>query len=240
MELGHSLVIVAAYYFLWQSIYLNSTSVATYTLAQMVTYVCITRAFRAMNVGDLDFEIYSRVRSGTVAVDLLRPIGFIRLMILRALGRTSAAVLWLSMPIVVFGIAAFGVALPASFGAAMLFCCSGALSLIITLLLTLCIGLVSFWWIEIGYILWAKTFVISFFSGALLPIAFFPLWLKTITFALPFHTMVHVPLQIYLGRMVAADIWTAFAAQLIWLGLLYFVTAKIMKFAYRQLEVQGG
>ena len=58
-------------------------------------------------------------------------------------------------------------------------------------------------------------------SGLLLPLAFFPGWLRTILEFLPFQAVASIPLQIYIGKLSGAAIGQAFLIQIAWLIGLY-------------------
>ena len=64
-------------------------------------------------------------------------------------------------------------------------------------------------------IIWAKIAVTNLFSGALVPLVFFPHWLEKIAMALPFKSIVYTPTVIYMEQqspmhalgMVGMHLW---------------------------------
>src|SRR5205814_7518099 len=58
----------------------------------------------------------------------------------------------------------------------------------------------AFWLLDYrGVVTLSVTFSL-FFSGMILPLALFPVWLKTIAHALPFQSIIQVPIDVYLGK----------------------------------------
>lgn len=81
---------------------------------------------------------------------------------------------------------------------------------------------------------------ISLFSGALIPIAFFPDWLKIIANVLPFQQMSYSPVSIYLGLVQGSQVYHILFIQLIWLVVMVVFTKLFYSFAIKKITVQGG
>jgi len=82
--------------------------------------------------------------------------------------------------------------------------------------LSYALGPVSFWTTTVYGIINSKRFIVDFFSGGLVPLAFFPGWLGRIARVLPFESIVHVPVPIYLGRISGTAIGGAILRQAMW------------------------
>ena len=79
-----------------------------------------------------------------------------------------------------------------------------------------------------------------FFGGLLLPIAFFPDWLRAIAEALPFQSMMYVPTAIFLGKVTGGAILLGLGQQLGWFLVIYLIGRALLRVATRRLVVQGG
>ena len=97
----------------------------------------------------------------------------------------------------VVAVLAVGVAPPASPAAALLFLPSVALGFVIKFLVSFLAALLCFWGVGL---IWAQTAVVNLFSGALVPLAFFPNWLRAFAAWAPFQGIIATPLAIYQGQ----------------------------------------
>ena len=80
--------------------------------------------------------------------------------------------------------------------------------------------------------------MVSIFSGALIPLDLYSGVLRTVVFALPFHSMAHTPTCIFLERdMPLAGLLGEQAA---WAALLWMAGMLAWRSAQRVLTVQGG
>ena len=81
---------------------------------------------------------------------------------------------------------------------------------------------------------------VEFFSGAIIPLPFFPRGMQRILEILPFASMQNVPLRIYSGSMTASEISHAVSLQVFWLVVLVAGGRGLSLLAERKATVQGG
>ena len=84
------------------------------------------------------------------------------------------------------------------------------------------------------------TSVTEFFTGAIIPIPFFPEALQPLLYALPFASMQSTPFLIYTGHIGGAQALQGIALQLLWLAALIAIGCALMKRALKKVIVQGG
>ena len=84
------------------------------------------------------------------------------------------------------------------------------------------------------------TSVIEFFSGALIPLPFFPETLQPLIYALPFASMQSTPFLIYAGHVKGREAMENILLQVVWLAVLTAVGRLLMKRALKKVVVQGG
>jgi ABC-2 type transport system permease protein len=93
-------------------------------------------------------------------------------------------------------------------------------------MLTFC-EMIAFWadntW-TLGVML---RFLISFFGGAFLPLAFFPQWAQEILHFLPFASMISVPVQLLLGKLSWDHYFQSLMTLLFWLPLLFLAVKQL-------------
>lgn len=185
------------------------------------------------------YATVDRIRTGTIAIDLARPVPFLQQMLAGKAGSTCAMVpfVLLALP---FALLLGGAEPPGSAAAAAGYVVSLVLAYLIATLLLATMELIAFWTLEVGGIFMIYRMVGQFCAGVLVPLWFMPDWLRTIAEFLPFQATTYTPLAIYLGRIEGADMAAALGLQAFWVlvagGLLRLVWSR----AEHRVVVQGG
>jgi ABC-type uncharacterized transport system permease subunit len=129
---------------------------------------------------------------------------------------------------------------PVSPAAGLAYLASLILAIGVNFLISTIVGLVAFWTLELlGFNMIVQLFS-EFLSGGLIPLWFLPPWVRRIAEWLPFQSLVHLPLSIYIGKIEGAAVWTALLKQVAWIGVLSATAWLIWKAAERKMIVQGG
>jgi ABC-2 type transport system permease protein len=102
------------------------------------------------------------------------------------------------------------------------------------------VSLLCFWTLNWLGLHWTHTAVTNLFSGALIPLQFFPDGLRAIAMALPFQAIINTPLLIYLGEIQGSGILPAMGLQAFWIFALWAIGALMWGPCVRALEIQGG
>jgi len=181
-----------------------------------------------------------RVRDGTIAIDLARPISFNSQMLAWQLGSTlgNAPFALLALP---FAVLVGGAQLPASAGAGLEYAVSLVLGYLLAVLLGALMGMVAFWTLEIQGILLIYLMISRFLAGALVPLWFMPGWLRDIAQWLPFQGTTYTPVAVYLGQLGGTRaVLAAIAAQAVWVVALSLLLWVVCRRALRRVTVQGG
>jgi ABC-2 type transport system permease protein len=114
------------------------------------------------------------------------------------------------------------------------------LALLVSFAWRFLVSLAAFWTqdaIGLGRAAWALNI---FLSGFIMPNAFLPDWLRTLTQATPFPSMINTPIEIYLGVLDRSALLGALAAQLAWFLILYLAAQIVLASGVRKLVIQGG
>ncbi len=184
--------------------------------------------------------LFGRVRDGSVALDLARPVAYPMQMLFTQAGAVLAAVPFavLALP---FAVLVGGAQPPASAGAALV--CAAALvpACLSALLLAVIVGMVSFWTTEVTGIFMIYDHTARFFAGALVPLWFMPGWLAALAWVLPFQTTTYTPVALYLGRIGGTgEVARALVVQYAWAVALWLLMRLVWSRALRRVVVQGG
>jgi ABC-2 type transport system permease protein len=237
--LGNGVWIVAVYY-LWRAVFANGSQLAGYDWGAMRTYLVLAYAINALLSFSSTARLYNLVRTGDVAQELLRPVDYLAAQLAIALGGGLIEGLVSAALALVVAALAVGVAPPASPAAALLFLPSIALGFVIKFLISFLAALLCFWTVNGVGLIWAQTAVVNLFSGALVPLAFFPDWLRTLAAWAPFQGIVATPLAIYQGQAVGWELAGAVTLQMLWAAMLWALARALWGPATRALDIQGG
>jgi len=102
------------------------------------------------------------------------------------------------------------------------------------------VGLTAFWTLELTGFNVIVRFLSEFLSGGLVPLWFLPAWARWIAELLPFQSLAHLPLSIYIGKIEGVAIWIALLKQAAWIAVLSALAWLVWKAAERKIVIQGG
>jgi ABC-2 type transport system permease protein len=244
--MGPAFFLLAMLY-LWRTLLSNHTAFGM-TWEEMRAYVIIT--FICGNLVSMwtDFSIANKVRDGSIALDLTKPIDYQRARLSETLG---VAGFELTNGILVGGtiVALFGGARPHGWAAWVFF----PISLLLVVPLKFCIsyitGLACFWTQNYFGVSMARQAIVNLLSGGLAPLRLVPQWFQVGAALLPFQAIASIPALIFIGK---PPLWVftdrtgwevdlmAVGLQAIWVVVMIFVSRGIFAFAIRKLTVHGG
>ena len=185
-------------YFIWTAVYGNHSSLGGMGLNQMITYFGVTTLIGYLTMDFADWNLSMLIRTGKFLTFHLRPIHHRSFALFQKLGHRTLGFLFEFIPCLLIFIFIFRVDMtPASYVWAIL---SIALAFLMNFYINYMIGLTSFWLVQSNGIRSAFMLVSSIFSGALIPLTFFPEWLQTVQFFLPFQYIAYMPAMVFTGQ----------------------------------------
>ncbi|MEV5410342.1 ABC-2 family transporter protein [Thermopolyspora sp. NPDC052614] len=219
---------------LWQA----RPDLAGYDVADAVTFCFLTQAFIGpMQVFGGGLELSQRVRSGDVAIDLIRPASLQLWTLAEDFGRATYLFFVRSIPPTLVGAALFGITTPADPLTWAAFLISFVLAVIVSFALRYLVALSACWVIDDRGVQSISTIMTLFFSGMILPLVIFPGWLGAVAQALPWAAVVQVPADVYLGK---ADVPAALVFQALWAATLLGAGALATRAVRHKVVIQGG
>ncbi|MEK4362120.1 ABC-2 family transporter protein [Paenibacillus sp. FSL M8-0212] len=233
------LIFVLLSIMLWTTIFKDNPSQNITSLATLITYVGLTKIVAQIDMKFV-WDIQSRILSGEIAIELVRPIKLRTYLFAQELGRYFNNLLIKTIPLYVLIYFLFGIDLPKSFSAVLLFILSIFLSYILLFNLNYITALAAFWITKLFSLSVFKDQTIRLLSGAIVPLWFFPDWLFSITKYLPFAGIVFLPLNIYLGKVSTTETIEAFMLQIIWILITTFIGSMMWKKIVSNLAINGG
>jgi ABC-type uncharacterized transport system permease subunit len=223
----------------WMAVYAGRDEVNGLPVTTLISYLTLANLQVWLLFCDIAAIVYERVREGTIASDLARPIDLLPQLVLTQVGRTMGTVPFVILALPVAAVVG-GLTAPASLEAASLYLVSLVLAYVISILAALLLGLLVFWTYETHGVVAIYVFVTQFFAGALVPLSFFPDGLRTAAELLPFQTQAYLPLSIYIGRLAGADALRGLGLQAFWIIALYLAARVLWARAIRRVVIQGG
>ena len=214
------------------------------SFAATASYIWLQQAFLMFFAAwMMENEIISAIVSGDVAYELCRPVSIYNMWFSRSIAaRLSRAVLR-CFPILIvaaFLPAPYGIEPPADWFCFCLFLLTLIMGLAVTVSFCMLVYVISFFTISAEGVRIVFVSSVEFFSGALIPLPFFPDKAQVIMEFLPFAAMQNVALRIYSGSMNLLQIKRAVFLQVFWLLVLIWLGKWPCSKAERRITVQGG
>ncbi len=211
--------------------------VAGFTVGEALAYVWITQALIMVVAIWGTWDIALGVRSGEIYADLFKPFNYYAYWLSRDLGRAACFALIRFVPTLLFGAVTFDLALPTDLQTWTGFTAATVLAVVVSFAIRFMLNLSAFWLTDVQGIRSLQLSLLSFLSGFLIPLSFFPPLLLLLAQALPFRAMMMVPVDVLLGH---EPIITALALQASWAVTLSIAALGLLQLALRKVVIQGG
>lgn len=216
---------------LWQA----RPGLGGYDVATAVTYTFLTQAFIGpMQLFGGGLDLPERVRTGDVALDLVRPAPLQLWCLSEDLGRAAYLFLARGVPPTLVCALLFGVVAPHAPAA---FLASVVLGVTVSFAWRYIVALATCWVMDGRGLATLSMVLTTFLSGLMLPLTIFPGWFGALARALPWSAMAQVPADVYLGTAEPAR---ALAFQAMWAAVLLALGALMTRAARRKVVIQGG
>lgn len=232
---------VTVLYFIWRAAYTQTAAAGGMTEGEMITYLFVAQVFRILvSHNQTEWQLGYWIRSGDLVRSLIIPLPLIWNDYWRAMGWLLAVGGLSGGLLLGTGFLFFGVQLPSMIHLPALIV-SLLLAITISFGISFFVGGLAFWTDGSTWGLSAaKGVLLSFASGAMIPLALFPDWLRTLLSYLPFQAGVHLPTAIYLGQLHGAELWKALGVQVAWAAFLLWAANRFFAFSLRRVTISGG
>jgi ABC-2 type transport system permease protein len=196
-------------------------------LENLITYYLLISVFNPMVSTHLEEDMEKVIKSGEVSQVIIKPTSFLKMEFARELAYKSYHSV-LVLFVVTFFFILFGQYFKIQLTPFIIIFAPLALilSFLIHFLISFLVGLLCFWLEEIVGFYSLKEVLISLFSGAVLPLEFFPEFINKINNLLPFKYLLYFPVSIVQGKISPPSILSGVLIQIIWVFIL-FLSYKI-------------
>jgi ABC-2 type transport system permease protein len=223
---------------LWTALYAQNAAPINLPLHAMITYATIAMLMSLILEVDGTRMIREKVREGTIATDLMKPISLPLYFFSDGIGQTLLhAMLVIPSLLCALLLVHIDVPSPGTLGA---FGLAFAIGYCVNFFLNFLMNSVAFWTLESFAVQLVVRWVSDLLSGQIIPLTFFPGILGRIVFGLPFAAIYSTPLLIYVGIIPQSGYVAAFATQLLWLVLFAGLSFTVWRAAAQKVVVQGG
>ena len=242
--LGESLYCFVMY-FIWKAVFASSgnSTFMGFSMTDMTVYVFLSNLVGFLTSTDSTESLADEIHDGSIIMRMIKPVNVDFSLLAFELGNKVMMITCVFIPVMigvevyrwaVLGYCAFNIV---NF---LLFIVSTVLSYLLAFYLNLIFGYLAFFLMNIWGFSILKCSLIKFFSGSLIPLAFFPGAVRVIFEQLPFASLVYVPTMLYMGKYSGWEIVFVLAKQVLWLGVFVYISRVIWKWAQKRLAVQGG
>ena len=214
------------------------------TMEQLSGYIWLQQAFLSMYMTwFFDNDIFEAITSGGVAYELCRPCDLYTMWFAKNMAIRLSRVVLRCIPVLLFAAflpAPYGIRLPPSLTAALLFPISMIMGFLVLIAFSMLIYISAFYTVSSTGVRILAASVMEFLAGGVLPIPFFPEAVQPFFNALPFASIQNTPFLIYTGHYAPRDALFSLLLQLFWLVALVLLGRLLMGHATKKVVVQGG
>lgn len=237
-EIGSLVLRVYLLRSLWTALYTQNAAPLNLPLHSMITYATVALLMSLILEVDGTRLIREKVREGTIATDLMKPISVPLYFFSDGFGQTMLHAV-LVLPSLAFALLLVHIDVPppATFA---VFALSMLIGYALNFFLNFVMNSIAFWALETFAMQMIVRWASDLLSGQIIPLQFFPGVFGALVFALPFAAIYSTPLLIYVG-VIPPSAWAAsLLVQLAWLAFFGMLSTIIWRAASRRLIVQGG
>jgi ABC-2 type transport system permease protein len=223
---------------LWTALYAQNAAPINLPLHSMITYATIAMLMSLILEVDGTRLIREKVREGTIATDLMKPISVPLYFFSDGIGQTLLhAILVVPSLLCALLLVHIDVAPPATFAVFLL---AFAVGYGVNFFVNFLMNCVVFWTLETFAAQLIVRWVSDLLSGQVIPLTLFPGIVGRIVFALPFAAIYSTPLLIYVGVIPPSQWAASIAIQVMWLVLFAVLSTLVWRAASNRVVVQGG
>ena len=212
-------------YFLWLAIFGQTENAFGYSRAEMLTYIILIGLIRSLVFSSRSIDAQEEISSGNLSNYLVKPVNYFNYWLTRDLADKLLNL--------VFAVGELGL-LMMIFKPPIVF--PGLINGLVFVIVSLLAMLLYFYF---SFLVSFTTLVLEFLAGGFFPLDILPRPIFLSLKYLPTSFMLHVPSQIYLGRMQGWEMITNMGMMVIWLVVLKKLTEFVFNKGLKIYEAYG-
>lgn len=234
-----ALFMLGVRYALWMALFATGNAGGS-TLIETITYFVVMEILMVWTTSTFSESIGKDIHSGDISLALTRPCSYHFQLLMDLHSKAVVSTFTSSLPIFIAATVLIGISPPVSAVTFGIFILAAIMGGIIYILIDLIISYSAFWLMGYWYIRLYKGALFMLFGGTVLPLWFYPDWLRAVSDVLPFQFSLFIPMEIYLGRTRGDGIVTLLVMQVFWIALLFALERFVWSRAQYKIVVQGG
>lgn len=223
----------------WRTLVPDTAEQGGFSKSQMVAYAVLSTLIKASFARN-ESLLASRVRSGEIAADLLKPFSFPLMYLCDTLGASLYQLMSRAVPLFIFCYFIFDIHIPVDTGLVLRFLPAYVLSFVLFFLVSFLISSMAFYFVDIFpfWIFYAA--LITLLSGAIIPIDFFPPAMQQVLLFTPFPYLFYFPTLLLLGKPLAMGYDMFLLRYVILIAAMGALVALSYRGGIRRLTIAGG
>jgi len=223
---------------IWTAIFSQGQTIDGFTLVQIIWYICMTELIVASTSNEKIEDIGNEIRSGELSNTLLKPLNY--------LGKQFAIMFsgffyrFITIGIIVFILAyLLAGAIPLTFSGIILTIIIIIFGAILNFCIVLIFAMLALWLEDSSSIYWIYQKTVFIIGGMLIPLDFYPTWIKSILIYLPTSYVVYFPAKTFV-HFSSSLFFTSLIGQIIWIAIFIVILTIIYKIGIKKVSIHGG
>lgn len=218
-------------YFIWTAVYGDIGTLGGMELEQTVRYFGATALIGYLTMDFADWNLQMLVRTGKFLTYTLRPMHHRFFAFSQKLGHRTLGFFLEFLPCLLIFQLLFGVGIiPVSIGWTVL---SVALAFLMNFYINYCMGMAAFFFVQANGIRIVYQLLGNVFSGALIPLSFFPEAFGRVMMFLPFQYTSYIPAMVWTGGSSIGEMGLTIPQAVMYQGIAVIIAALLSEVLYR-------
>ena len=227
--------------YIWKGLYdANGNTAEKIMINDMIIYSILASFTEGVTKTSVMQELNNVVLDGSISLNLLLPMEFKKYMFINSFSQNIFQTIYGVVPSVIIAALFFEVEIDTGFVNVIMYGLTLIMGILISFLYNFLFGLSVIWFRNSFFLNNMNSVLLSLFSGAFVPIWFFPEPLKRVSVFLPFRYIVFEPISIFLNTENSNEIVRILGMQLFWIFVLYYAVKVVWDRGRRKIMIQGG
>lgn len=226
---------------LWKGLYgAGGAAVGGIVLNEMIVYSILSSFTEGITKTSVMKELNDSVLNGSISSNLLLPLGLKKYMFLNSITRNIFWTVYGIVPSVFMAVLFLDFRFEIRPVSLAVYVCSLVMGILINFLYHFLFGSSVIWFRNSFFLNNMNSVLLKLFSGALVPLWFFPPGLRALSDYLPFRYIVFEPTAILLNRKSNGEMMSVLGMQLLWTAVLYCCVTLVWSRGRNRIMIQGG
>jgi ABC-2 type transport system permease protein len=208
-----------------------------WNIEQFVAYYLINFVIFSLSFTSIHEQMSELVRTGQLNYWLLRPVNFFELAL--SFSASRIFVMFCFVVPIFMAFSFLGVLFFHSFAQLLIALLVIPLAIVLLVLITICIGNLSFWLIESSGAFAAILLFLQFFGGLILPVSLFPDWIRPISAILPLQFAFSLPSETIVNGSIG-NVLFVLIGQCAWIHITYLAICVLWKKGLSHYDAVGA